>query len=268
MYEVNRTYESCLCDMTTCHSCSYECFMSHMDASCQIWMWHHAISQMNASCHMWMCSWLMGMSLVTYEWVMSHMDDMRMWHDSFPYGMTHLYTSCHIWMSPVMRNASCLCTHNNIHLCHPVWFRAVPKIIEWTWSCYIARPFGEAIWVVGVWLQLFTSHLPQLNSVLPHLQYKSLCDSRTQNMSYMLSTLSTGPSCLPFPPLKGIKHLVCEPNRKNTTKSVPTNVLILKIKTCVCTDLVVFFRFDMVRFTKLVVWCLSMGEMAGRMDRC
>jgi len=72
------------------------------------------------------------------------------------------------------------------------------------------RLFGGAIWVVGVWLQLFKSQLSQLKSVLPHLKYKSLCVSSTQSVPYRLSTLITGPSCLLFPPLKGIKHLVCE----------------------------------------------------------
>ena len=52
------------------------------------------------------------------------------------------------------------------------------------------------------------------------------------------------PACL-FPHWKASRCL-CEPNRKNATKSVPTNVLIFKIKTLVGTDLVAFFRFGMV----------------------
>jgi len=58
---------------------------------------------------------------------------------------------------------------------------------------------GGAIWVMGVWLQLFTSQLPQLKSVLPHLTYASWCDLNNQNVPHMLSTLSPGPSCLPLP---------------------------------------------------------------------
>jgi len=86
---------------------------------------------------------------------------------------------------------------------------------------------GGAIWVVEGWLQLVKS---QLKSVVPHLIYKSLCDSSTQNMPDMLSTLGTGPSCLPFPFIEGhqtsgfVNRTIS--NRKNTTKSVPMNGLI------------------------------------------
>jgi len=85
--------------------------------------------------------------------------------------------------------------------------------------------FRGSTWVLRVWLQLFTL-LPKLKSVLPHLKYKSLCASSTRNVSYTLSTLRTGPSCLSYPPLKGIKHLVlwATPYRirsATVTQSVP-----------------------------------------------
>jgi len=69
-----------------------------------------------------------------------------------------------------------------------------------------------------VWLQLFWIQLPQLNSFLPHPKYKSLCDWSTQNVHYVLPSLSTGVSCLPFPPLQRIKHLVfwTVPHREGT----------------------------------------------------
>ena len=86
--------------------------------------------------------------------------------------------------------------------------RAVPKILQGIWSFYEERPKLGAICVMEVWLQLFWIQLPQLNSFLPHPKYKSLCDWSTQNVHYVPSSLSTGVSCLPFPPLQRIKHLV------------------------------------------------------------
>jgi len=54
----------------------------------------------------------------------------------------------------------------------------------------------------------FLIHLPQLKSVLPQLKYNSLCDSSNQNVPFVLSTISTGVSCLPFFQLQLTKHLV------------------------------------------------------------
>ena len=55
----------------------------------------------------------------------------------------------------------------------------------------------------------FECTFSQFRPDLVDQKYKSLCDSSTQNMLYILSTLSTGPSCLPFAfYCKVSKHLV------------------------------------------------------------
>jgi len=55
------------------------------------------MSHMNESCHIWM-------SHITYEWVMSHMNkSCHIWirHDTYEWVMSHTNESCHIWMSHV-----------------------------------------------------------------------------------------------------------------------------------------------------------------------
>ena len=59
------------------HCCTYECIMSHMNASCHIQISHVAITRWKGGPTMWM-------SHATNAWVMSHMNE-----------------SCHIWMSHV-----------------------------------------------------------------------------------------------------------------------------------------------------------------------
>jgi len=61
------------------------------------------------------------------------------------------------------------------------------------WNNRLAQPvFWQklihtgAIWVVRVWLQFVQVQLPQINSLIPHPKYKSLCDWSTQNMPYVL----------------------------------------------------------------------------------
>jgi len=73
-------------------------------------------------------------------------------------------------------------------------------------------------WVVGVRLKHFKELLPQLKSVLPHLIYKSLSDSSTRNLPYILSRFSTGPSCLPFPHWKASNTWFCEPYQIESTE--------------------------------------------------
>ena len=55
------------------------------------------MSHMNESCHIWM-------SHVTYEWVMSHMNaSCHIWmrHIMYEWVMSRINESCHIWMSHV-----------------------------------------------------------------------------------------------------------------------------------------------------------------------
>jgi len=69
---------------------------------------------------------------------------------------------------------------------------------------------------------------PTAGIFLPHLNDKNLCNSCAQNMPYMLSTLYT----FHFPHWKALNTWFVNrtiSNRKNTTESVPTNVLIFKI---------------------------------------
>jgi len=69
--------------------------------ACHIWMSHvtyeWVVSQMNESFHIWM-------SHVTYEWVMSHMNEScHIWMSRVTYEwvISHMNEACHIWMSHV-----------------------------------------------------------------------------------------------------------------------------------------------------------------------
>ena len=76
--------------------------------------------------------------------------------------------------------------------------------------------------------------LPQLKSVLPHPKYKSLCDCSTQYVICVLSTLSTGLSCMSFFPLHAQNNWFCKPYADKSVpanNSTPSKVLDRKTKT-------------------------------------
>jgi len=97
---------------------------------------------------------------------------------------------------------------NNPEMCHVLGISAFLKsgaIDEESDMSKIAlsiRPVpGKSWFTVGPyeWWK-YDCNPSQLKSVLPHLKYKSLCDSSTRNVPYVLSTISTSVSCLPLPP--------------------------------------------------------------------
>jgi len=111
----------------------YECVMSHMNESCQIWM-HHVtsacvMSHMSASCHIWMrhVTWR---NHITYEWVMAHMNVPR-----------------HVWYI-------CICTYISLH---------VFKVSPCTWLIHM----GYALLEVSpdAWLH----HICRIQRVATHM---------------------------------------------------------------------------------------------------
>ena len=88
----------------------------------------------------------------------------------------------------------------------------VPQITGRPWAiiCFKAdsrkchMSGGSITTTVTFWI---IAHTAEICSLKPHVQKLVLymCVSSTQNVPCVLSRLSTGPSCLPFPPLKGIK---------------------------------------------------------------
>jgi len=113
---------------------------------------------------------------------------------------------------------------------------------------------------VEVLFQLSAIKLLKLKSVLPHPTYKSLCDCSTQYVICVLSTLSTGLSCMSFSPLQCTKQLVlrtlrgqiCTSEQFYTVKSFGLPVQNFWRCRIVC-----WYRFVRVRFTKPVVLCMQ-----------
>jgi len=87
--------------------------LCHVNKSCHIWMSH--VTYVNESYHVWMrriwthsysdiTCYVTSISHVTYEWVMSHMNEScHIWmsHVTYESVMSHIHESCHIWMSHV-----------------------------------------------------------------------------------------------------------------------------------------------------------------------
>jgi len=92
------------------------------------------------------------MSHVTYEWVMSHMNEschIRMSHVTYEWVMSHLNESCHIWTSQLTYEQSChiwtshvthewVMSHTNesCHIWTSLWPIRIPSFLCLSHTCH------------------------------------------------------------------------------------------------------------------------------------
>jgi len=175
------------CMKESCHiwmsHVTYEWVMSHINESCHVtyeWfnsqvMYERVMSHLKQSCHTWALvqpksfieSCHIWMSRVTYEWVMSHINEScHMWMSHFTYEwvMSHMNESCHIWMSHV--TYEWVMSHMNGSFQH-IWIKQ-PQFFDKSgfvfWEVLFLRVLGFEITPQG---RFFTINSPSHNSP-PH----------------------------------------------------------------------------------------------------